>query len=212
VSAHPPHDLVRAVRAELATPGRYQLELHSREQRSLLRLALQWLADRYADFLHALEARVHVGPSGVSLFGDVLIVIAVIVLGVIGARLLIAFQLERAQRARALEVGPARSAYAIARAASQAAAAGAYAQAIRLLFAAAVTLLDLRGVVHDDAGATINELQRELRARQSGADQPFAALARMYTAAAYAEDPLDASSWQRAREEYDRLGTAISAQ
>lgn len=206
----PPHDLVRAVRAELATPGRYHLETPHGVHRSWLAIAFAWLAQRYSDFVHALAARVHVGPRGVSLFGDLIVVACVVIIGIVGARLLIALQIERSQRAQARALTPARSAVAFVRRAREAAELGDYSKAVRLLFAAAVTLLDLRGVVHDDASATINELRREVRARGESVELPFVEIARVYTAAAYAEESLDARSFDQAVEAYDRLAEAVA--
>lgn len=207
----PPHDLVQAVRAELATPGRYQLAIPRAVHRSWLQLALQWLADRYADFEHALASHLNVGAKTVSLFGDLIVVLCVLLLGYVAARLLIAVQLDRAARTRAISIGPARSAHAIARAAADAAASGDYARAIRLLFAAAVTVLDLRGVLHDDPSATVNDLRRALRVRNVGVEAPFVEIARAFSAAAYAEEHLDAAAWDAAREAYDRLAEGAGA-
>lgn len=207
----PPHDLVQAVRAELATPGRYHLAQTRAAHRSWLQTALQWLSDRYADLLHALQSRVHVGPSAVSILGDSIVIACIVVLGVVGARLLIALQVERAGRVGAIAIGPPRSAHAIARAAGNAATSGDYARAIRLLFAAAVTLLDLRGVLHDDPSATVNDLRRALRARNVAAEGPFVELARAFSAAAYAEQALDASAWEAAQNAYERLSETADA-
>ncbi len=207
----PPHDLVQAVRAELATPGRYHLAQTSTVHRSWLQIALQWLYDRYGDLLHALQSRLHVGPNAVSVFGDAIVVVCVIVVGVVGARLLITLQVERARRSSTISIGPPRSAHAIASAAGDAAAAGDYVRAIRLLFAAAVTLLDLRGILHDDPSATVNDLRRALRARNAAAEPPFVEIARMFSAAAYAEQHLDATAWEAARSAYERLSASASA-
>ena len=203
--------LVQAVRAELATPGRYHLAQMRAVHRSWLQIALQWLSDRYADLLHALQSRLHVGSNAVSAFGDVIVIACIIVLGVVGARLLIALQVERARRSSAIAIGPPRSAHAIARAAGEAATSGDYPRASRLLFAAAVTLLDLRGVLHDDPSATVNDLRRALRARNASAEAPFVEIARAFSAAAYAEQHLDASAWETARSAYERLSASEGA-
>ncbi|MBV8639695.1 MAG: hypothetical protein JO322_16565 [Candidatus Eremiobacteraeota bacterium] len=208
----PPHDLVQAVQAELATPGRYHLvdQTHA-VRRSWLQVALQFLFDRYAEFVHALASHLKVGPNGVSLLGDAVVVMCVVVLGVVGARLLIGLQVDRTRASRAIAIGPPRSAHAIARAAADAAASGDFARAIRLLFTASVTLLDLRGVLHDDPSATVNDLRRALRARNARAEAPFVEIARMFSAAAYAEEHLDASAWEAARTAYDRLSSVATA-
>ena len=210
MTPRPPVDLVQAVRAELATPGCYHLAPPRAVRRSWLEMLFGWLADRYTQFVHALSAHLHVGARGLSLAGDVIIVACVIVLGVVAARLLIALQLERSRASEAVPLGSGRSAFALSQSAAAAAASGEYNRAVRLLFAAAVTLLDLRGVLHDDASATIDELRRELRARNAAADAPFAEIATVYAATAYAERPADSVSWERARARYDELMKAIA--
>ena len=66
-------------------------------------------------------------------------------------------------------------------------------------------LLDLRGVVHDDPSATVNDLRRALRARNAAAEGPFVDIARAFSSAAYAEERLDEPALNAAREAYDRL-------
>jgi hypothetical protein len=90
-------------------------------------------------------------------------------------------------------------------AASAAARDGDFARAIRLTFIAAVTLLDLRGVMRDERSATINELRRALHDRDDDLDGPFAEIAQLYTAAAYAQAPAGPEAWHRARAAYDEL-------
>jgi hypothetical protein len=182
----PPHDIVRAVRRELATPGRYHLHERAVRERSWLRMTMQWIFDRYAAFAQSISAKLHVGPQAVSIFGDLLVVGVVLLVAYVAARLLISIQMERTARANAVVLSPAKSALALARRAADAANSGRYEPATRLLFAAAVTMLDLRGVVHDEASATINELRRTMRGSRGEAD--FTEIARAYTSIAYAED------------------------
>ncbi len=204
----PPHDIVRAVRQELATPGRYHLH-EAAVRRTWLQIVAQWVYDRYAAFAHALSARLKVGPAAVSIFGDLLVIVVVLLVAYVAALLLVSMQLERSARARAIALGPARSAHALARRAADAASQGRYDAATRLVFAAGVTLLDLRGVVHDDASATINELRRTLRG--SPAEEPFVALARVYASTAYAEEPASEETWNAARTAYDRLNASVAS-
>lgn len=201
----PPTDIVAAVRAELAVPGRYHLTSGVAAHRSLVEQILQWFWDRWNDFFRALTSHVKIGPQGTSLIGDAVIVLCVVGIGAIGAHLLLQLQHERSQRNRAIALTPARSAHAFAAAAAAAANAGDYARAIRLTFIAAVTLLDLRGVMRDRRSATINELRRILHDRDDALDRPFAEIAGLYSTAAYAEAPADPDAWQRARAAYDQL-------
>jgi hypothetical protein len=203
-------DVAAAVRAELAVPGRYQLSAPTVRHRSLFDAVFQWLWDRWNELFHALFSHIKIGPQGTSLIGDAVIVICVVTIAAIGAHLLMQLQDERSRRDRAVALAPARSAHAFAAAASAAANAGDYARAIRLLFIAAVTLLDLRGVMRDERSSTVNQLRRALHARRGNLDQPFAEIARLYTAAAYAQSPAGADAWDRARTAYDQLVTSAT--
>lgn len=205
MNAAPPVDIVRAVRAELAVPGRYQLAAASEAHRSLLGQIWQWFWDRWSDLFRALTSHLKIGPQGTSLIGDAVIVVSVIAIAAIGAHLLIQLQYERSRRHVAAALAPARSAHALASAAAAAARAGDYVRAIRLTFAAAVTLLELRGVMRDERSATVNELARTLHERNERLDAPFAEIARLYTTAAYAQAPVGLETWERARAAYDAL-------
>ncbi|MGC2244865.1 MAG: DUF4129 domain-containing protein, partial [Candidatus Aquilonibacter sp.] len=101
-------------------------------------------------------------------------------------------------------------AHALAALAAQAASAGDYARAVRLLFIAAVTLLDLRGVVRDERSATVNELRRRLHERDGALEPAFVEIARLYTATAYAQTPVDPDAWLRARAAYDNLAQSAT--
>jgi hypothetical protein len=205
MKAAPPVDIVAAVRAELAVPGRYHLTNFSSEHRSLVGQILQWFWDRWSDVFRALTSHIKIGPQGTSLIGDAVVVAVVVAIAAIGAHLLVQLQYERGRRERAIALTPARSAHALAAAAAAAANAGDYTRAIRLTFIAAVTLLDLRGVMRDERSATINELRQRLHQRDDELDLPFAEIARLYTAAAYAQTPAGSQAWQRARAAYDDL-------
>jgi Domain of unknown function (DUF4129) len=207
----PPIDITRAVRTELAVPGRYHLEKAAPAHRSLFGLIFQWFYDRWNDLWSALTSHIKIGAAGVSIIGDVLIVACVIAIGLIAAHLLAQFEYERTRRERAIALTQPRSAHALAALAGQAASAGDYARAVRLLFMAAVTLLDLRGVVRDERSATVNELRRRLHERDGALEPAFVEIARLYTATAYAQMPAGPDAWQRARAAYDQLaGSAAS--
>ncbi|MDE2481286.1 MAG: hypothetical protein KGN02_03750 [bacterium] len=208
----PPHDIVRAVRDELAVPGRYDLDATVRPpHRSWLEIALTWVGDRLRDLEHTVAAHVHIGRGERSLFGDVLVLGSLLVVAYVAARLLAQAEYDRAQRGGAVSLSPARSAHALSVRAGQAAAEGDYARAVRIIFAAAVTLLDLRGVVRDEESATINDLRRRLRERGAAVETPFVEIARAYTSAAYAERPTDAQAWERARTAYGELTRIANA-
>ena len=210
-SLTPPHDIVRAVQAELAAPGRYHLQALPPAHRSLFAVILGWLGDRLNDLFTLLQQHVRIGQAGASAIGTVVVILCVLGIAGIAAHLLLQFEFVHTQRTGAVSLAPVRSAHALAALARQSALAGDYARAIRILFLAAVTLLDLRGVVRDEQSATINELRRALRARDERLEPAFVAIAHVYTSAAYAESPVGEPAWNSARAAYDELaGMAAS--
>ena len=205
----PPTAIVDAVRAELAVPGRYQLHVIPRHA-SLVGRMLEWLWARWNDFVTAIMSHVKIGRAGTSLIGDVVVALCVLAIAAIAAHLLGALQYERMRRDAALGLASARSAHALAAAAAQAAGAADFARAIRFTFMAAVTMLDLRGVMRADRAATVNELRAELHERDARCDSAFAEIARLYTEAAYAQAPAGEEAWRRARAAYDELAATAS--
>ncbi len=174
----------------------------------MLAVLWQWLVDRWNDLFQQLVRHVKIGPRGASLIGDALVIACALAIAALCAHLLTQFQLERTRRTRVVEIAPVRSAHALAALAVQAAEGGDYARAVRTLFMAMVTLLDLRGIVHDERSATVNELRRALHERAGGLEPAFVEVARLYTSAAYAQAPVDEVAWQRARAAYDRLAAS----
>jgi hypothetical protein len=204
VSARPPLDIEQTVRAELATPGRYHLTVATAHP-SILAEAWEWLAVRWGAFWDSIARHFSMGHGTMTFIGDAMVVVcgSIIVFGAV--HLLVRLQIESARRADSVPLERPRNAQTYAIAAADAATAGDYTRAVRLLFIAAVTLLDLRGVVHDQRSATVNDLRREVRHRDAQLEAPFVTLARAYTSAAYAEEPLDEPAWTSAQDAYTQL-------
>lgn len=208
-----PTGLTAAVQAELAVPGRYQLAERARPlHRTWWQILAYWFADRWSAFVNALAQRIRIGPSGTAAIGDVILVVAVLLVGVVAGRMLVTLQIERERRRTRLQpLDAQRSAHALWLQASDAAQRGAYGSAVRSLFAATVTLLNLRGVVHDNASATVNELRHAVRERNAAVEAPFVEIARAFTSAAYAEEPVDVALWERAQSAYTTLLQRVNA-
>lgn len=200
----PPSALVRAVRSELGTPGRYHLR-QAPPQRSFLSELWDWIWLHVSNFFHALFAHVHVTGSEMNALGIFVIVVCVVGIIAICVNLARRIQLEAAGRAPSAPIASVRSAQAFAQEAASAAAAGDYERAVRALFVASVIALDLHGMIADDRGATINDLRRALSMRREALVSPFSAIARAYTDAAYAERAPDRASFERAAQAYGML-------
>jgi Domain of unknown function (DUF4129) len=100
------------------------------------------------------------------------------------------------------ERASSRSLYALSDSAAQA---GQYADAVALLFRAALAALDLQGVVHDDPSRTVNECRRAVRDRAPESVAAFDTIARAFTDALYAEETVSAQQWSAARDAYGAL-------
>ena len=171
----------------------------------------QWFADLWTRFTSALGKRVHLGAAGAVAIGNLVLVSVFGAFVLLAVRAFRSLQMDRERSRVSLEPLDTRAgAHTLLLAASTAARDAQYAHAVRLLFAAAVTLLDLRGMLRDDAAATVNELRTRLRARDRTLEDPFLEIARAFTAAAYAEHPIDHSSWERARAAYDLLVNGVA--
>jgi hypothetical protein len=193
-------DFSAAARRELATPGRYQLstKVAPPPQPTLWEQLWQWVRDRLADLWNALNDRINIGPSGAMAIGDVLIGLAVLVLVLVVIRLLAEFQIDRRRTATVEALGAPRDARKLYERATAAARKGDFTAASRLLFAATVVALDLRGVVTEDPSATVGDLRRALRSRQTELVPPFDAVAAPFVASTYAERPIEPADWDRA--------------
>lgn len=164
-----------------------------------------WLDDRWHQLVDAFAHHVHVGKNAGIAVGDIVLILtsAIVLLALIR---LIAGYVREAPRAGGVPLIPrhvaAESLYARS---VQAASAGDYASAVTLLFRAALVALDVRGVLHDEPSHTVNDCRREVRERAPRALPPFDALARVFTAAIYADAPVTPAQWNAAREAYAQL-------
>jgi len=205
--APPPPGLQAAAARELAS-GRYDLAARTVRpaEKSLWDRFWEWFWKQWDRIWKATAGRVHLGSTAWNAVGWVLLLAAFGALVYVAVRLLSAVQVDRERRrgvSTPLEAGRnARVLYAQALALARD---GAYAQAARTLFVAAVTALDLRGLMRDDASATVGELRRALRARDAAMLPPFDEIAGPFVAAAYAERDIVEAEWERALDGYHRL-------
>lgn len=195
--------LHRLAVAELSVAGRYQLRETTAAQQpspTWWQRFTSWVGERWKALMNALFGRVRVNPTAAALVGDAIIALLVLAVAAAAIRIIAAYgrRGQRAVRVRALL--PAADAATLYAMAAQHADRGEYAAAARLLFRAMLALLDVRGTVRDDVSATVGEIRRRLPACDVvGA---YDAVAGAFIAATYAERPLDAPQWERARNAY----------
>lgn len=198
-------DFAAVARRELAVPGRYQLAIKVAPPpvQPWYERGWQWLMDRLHDLWQALFGRVHLGRGGAIAIGDLLIGALVLALIFVAIRFIGALQFERRRRASQIEaLAPPANARELYERAHAAAGRGDLATASRLLFAATLVALDLRGAVVEDPSATVGDLRRTLRSREAGLVVPFDLVAAPFVASAYAERPVATADWERAREAF----------
>ncbi len=198
----PPIDPALAARTELATPFRYQLQTQPPAPEPWWLRAWDWISN----FLSRLFSHASGGHAIGALLGDVLIAAIVALTLYLFARLILIATSRRRHADAAIEALSAeRDEHRLAREAFAAAERGDIGLAVRLLFAAAVTLLDLRGAIRDDVSATVGDLRRAVRPLGDGVAAPFGEIASAYVTSVYAERPVEAAAWSRAYAAYRSL-------
>ena len=209
---NPPIDPAQAAREELATPFRYHLQSHIPAQESLLERAISAVVAWLRNFFERLFSHAHLSPTVAARIGDVVLGIAAAVTALLLVRLFLFLFTTRTQSRGDLKaLNAQRDHRLIAEQAIAAAQRGELARAVRLLFLAAVTLLQLRGAIRDDDSATVRELQREAGLLGTTVTVPFDEIARAYVWSVYAQRPVRAETWSRLRSAYDRLTASVPA-
>ncbi|HEY6327219.1 MAG TPA: hypothetical protein VIW73_11975 [Candidatus Cybelea sp.] len=200
-------DLQALAQTELATPGRYRLAQPVATPKPWWSRIWRWIADRWQKFWNGLFSRVRVGREAAASVGDLLLAIVALILLVTIVRLVRNIQITRAAAAnmRTEPLGDAPSPAELYQQACAAANRGDYGAAALVLFAATVALLDNKGAVVASRSATVGDLRRQVRARDTNLVDPFDAVAAPFVQRAYAERPIGEPQWNRARFAYQEL-------
>lgn len=210
----PPAALRVLAARELSNP-RYRLGASSGRSRAALPWWLQlwqWVAEQWSAFWRRVFGTVGIGRGQTVVVGDVLLALAAAAVFVAALRLLGGLMLERASRGGGQTVRAAAAGaphwYA---GACERARYGDYGAAAQWLFAAALASLSARGVLDDDRSRTVGEFRRALASQEAGLLPAFDAVARAFVAATYAQAPVAAAQWERARDGYLALQQAMQS-
>lgn len=197
--------------SELGVPGRYHLHdtVASPRAQTWWERLMSWLGDRWNALVKALFGRAHVNPAVAGFVGDLIIVLLVLAVAAAAIRIVVVYGRRGSHAAPVRALTPAADAAALYAMAVTRADRGEFAAASQLLFRAMLTLLDVRGTLRDDTSATVGEIRRRLPARD--VLSAFDAVARVFVAGTYAERPLDAAQWERARDAYLALAREPAA-
>jgi uncharacterized protein DUF4129 len=201
-STAPRADVQSTVSAIIAQPAYHvaQTKPAPPPQQTIWEKVLAWI-ERWIASLFDRLSRV---TQGVPWLGDVfavaLIAIAVLGLGYVGYRL--ADGILSRRRAARVDAGEPLEAPLAAdelhAAALEAARAGDYARAVALLFHAALLALDRDSNIAYDPALTAGEYRRIVRRRARALANDFDVLARLFTAAAFAQSPTHEPDWHQA--------------
>jgi hypothetical protein len=162
--------------------------------------------------IDAFSHHVHVAPNVSIAFGDLLIAIAVGVVAVVAIRLALGIARDQNRSAGGARTLPQRTdADALYARSVRAAQEGDFGEAASLLFRAALAALDLRGVLHDDPSRTVNETRAAVRVHAPQCVSSFDTIARAFTAAFYADEPISPEQWDAARKAFAQLTMQVRA-
>lgn len=209
---NPPHDPKVLAQSILADHRLYRFsQAETPPPKTWWERALAWVGEQWSRVMRALFGRVHM-PGRVNLvIADILLALCILVFLAILVRI------------GWLYARPARSPSAPARLLSQssdaaillakslaAAQRGAYAAAVARLFAAAISLLNLRRRFEGRRSETVGEIGWRVRVRDPRLAEPFERLAVALTRAIYAEHALNADDWARSIAAYRQLESLVS--
>ncbi len=209
----PPVDLRTLVARELAVPGRYRLAeiAPPPAHRPWWAGIWDWVYRQWVRIRNTLFARVHLSRSSAVVIGDALLVVATLVILMVLLHVLRNAGTARVRSRLRPAPEPAAPADpdALYAAACAAAGRGEYGLASLMLFAAAIAALDRRGIVRGERSATVGDLRREVRRGDESIVHAFDAVAAPFVLQAYAERSVTAPQWERARDAFTALASAV---
>ena len=198
----PPHDAAALAR-HILSQARFRVFVHAARPHTWWDTIRQWIADRWNQLLDAFSHHVHIGTAWSIATGDVLIAAVIAIVVAVIVRLLLTISKDQSAGGMRESALPQHADPEQLRAAALLAAQnGAYAGAVALLFQAVLALLDARGLLRDDPARTVNECRADVRRRAAQLSAPFDRIARLFTAAVYAEDRMSLAECMQAQEAY----------
>jgi len=172
---------------------------------------LRWLSDKIGQLFTGLARATQSVPFLGAIFAVLLIGIAVAGLAYVAFRIADGFLARRTAAAtddgELIPVGM--SAQQLQHAAFDAARDGNHARAVALLFQASLVVLDRSDRVAYDPSRTAGEYRRLVRRKAQSISADFDALARIFTAAAYADEPVGERDWTQAAAAFAVVGAAL---
>jgi hypothetical protein len=216
VQTQPRADVAATAAKILADPAYRQAATKPAQphKESYFEKILRLFFERLGQLLDRLATATQGVPLLGTVFAFVLIGIALAGLAYVGFRIADGFVVRR--RAVTFEGGEllpaALGVEGLHAAALDAARSRQFARAVALLFQASLVLLDRTNRVAYDPARTAGEYRRLVRRKAQPIAGEFDVLARIFTAAAYAQTPLGEVDWAQAASAFDGLGRPLAAQ
>lgn len=192
----PPIEPEHLARAILAEPRFRRAAVHAAI--SPWAVAWRWLVHEWAELVTALARSAHLG-SAAPLVAEGALGLAVLVLGGFIAHTIAAGLRKRPRAVTSMPLPQTPGAHQLYAAGTRAAAEGAYAAAIVLLFRATLRVLDRRALVPDAPSRTVNETRSALRSVAPQLLEAFDGISQPFVAALYAERPTGPEEWHTAQ-------------
>jgi hypothetical protein len=203
--AHLPPNDPSLVAHQILSQPRFRMRIAPSEHAGWWDAFVAWLTRAWHALVGAFAARLHVGGSTSIVAGDIVLAIAAGLVMLFAVRLILTYV--RAQEVPVSQPDLPRHACAQTLYAQSLHLAGQddYSGAAAMLFRACLAALDVQGLVNDERSRTVNECLAQLRERAPQFTVPFDALARIFTAAIYADAAVTRAQWNTARESYLQL-------
>jgi hypothetical protein len=213
--AQPPRDVAATAATILAQPAYREAPTKAAPppKETIWEKMWRWIFDKIGQAFEGISRATQRVPFLGDIFAVVLIGVAVLGLAYVGYRIADGFLVRRrppvSDDGELLPVGA--SAEQLHQAALEAARAGSYARAVALLFHASLIVLDRTDRVAYDPSRTAGEYRRLVRRKAQPIAADFDSLARIFTTAAYADEPVDERDWMQASAAFAVVGRPLVA-
>ncbi|GAC1657112.1 MAG: hypothetical protein NVS9B12_09060 [Vulcanimicrobiaceae bacterium] len=161
-----------------------------------------WVWERWQAMLRALFGKHRLGGTASIAVADMVLVLSILAFLWVLVRILWHYGRVETQLWEAADLPAGDNPAKLCARADEEASLGRYANAVAHLFAATLAVLRRRGVLSTDESETIGQLRRRVRTAIPASVSSFEALSAALTLAVYADAPLHAADWERARSAY----------
>lgn len=164
-----------------------------------------WLGERWRALMDALFGHVSLSSATSVAIGDLFLGLAMLGFVLLVGRIVVQYAGRSTPNDRAQPVDTTQDPATLFARACREADEQRYQAGITTIFAAALCLLDRRGLLQGMPSQTVGQLRRAVRRSDTVAAEPFEALCVLLTQTLYADVPAGSEQWTRARSAYEQL-------